>query len=163
MADLSPMGFVPEEVEDMGDGFKVLPPGIYTVVIVDSEVKDTASKTGKMLVLQYQVAEGQQQGETLIDRINIKNQSQQAEKIGQSQLKNICDAIGHTGFLKDSEQLHGKAFSAKVSIEKFTSNKSGKELESNKIDKRMPKQTPETHAAKTTTAGNPEPAKKSAW
>jgi hypothetical protein len=38
MADLSPLGFIPEQVEDLGDGFKVVPPGIYDVVIVESDV-----------------------------------------------------------------------------------------------------------------------------
>ena len=37
MADLGPLGFNPAEVENMGDGFKVLPPGIYTVIIVEPE------------------------------------------------------------------------------------------------------------------------------
>ncbi len=139
MADLTPLGFVPENVEEMD--FKLIPPGIYPVVIVDSDVTDTKKKDGKMLVIKYQVTEGQCVGDTLTDRLNIQNPSDIAQKIGLSQLKNICDAIGHTGQLMDSNQLHGKQLSVKVVIDKFKSNKDGKELESNKIDKRMEKQT----------------------
>lgn len=146
MADLTPMGFSPETTEDMGDGFSIIPPGVYTVVIVNSEVQDTKAAGGKMLVLKYQVVEGAHTSQTLIDRLNIVNASEMAQKIGRSQLKNICDAIGFTGQLNNSEALHGKPFSVKVEIETFTSNNPknpGKELQSNKITKRMKKQSPE--------------------
>ena len=139
MADLSPLGFIPENIEDMGDGFKVVPPGIYDVVIVESDVKQTRSG-GKMLELKYQVVAGPNTGDFLTDRLNIDNASETAKRIGLSQLKNVCDAIGFAGMLKDSNQLHGKVFSVKVVVEKFESNKeAGKMLESNKIEKRMKK------------------------
>ena len=139
MADLSPLGFIPAEIEDMGDGFKVVPPGIYDVVIVESDVKPTRSG-GKMLELKYQIVAGPNAGDFLTDRLNIDNASETAKRIGLSQLKNICDAIGFAGMLKDSNQLHGKPFSVKVVVEKFESNKeAGKMLESNKIEKRMKK------------------------
>ena len=119
MADLAPLGFIPAEVENMGDGFKVLPPGIYTVIIVESEVADTKSTGGKLLNLTYQVVDGPYMGDSLTDRINIVNKSDVAQKIGLSQLKHICDAIGHGGQLKDSTQLHGKPLSVKIGIESF--------------------------------------------
>ena len=139
MADLSTLGFIPENIEDMGDGFKVVPPGIYDVVIVESDVKPTRSG-GKMLELKYQVVAGPNTGDFLTDRLNIDNASETAKRIGLSQLKNVCDAIGFAGMLKDSNQLHGKVFSVKVVVEKFESNKeAGKMLDSNKIEKRMKK------------------------
>jgi len=144
MADLAPLGFNPAEVENMGDGFKVLPPGIYTVIIVESEVADTKSTGGKLLNLTYQVVDGPYMGDSLTDRINIVNKSDVAQKIGLSQLKHICDAIGHGGQLKDSTQLHGKPLSVKIGIESFN-NKEGKELQSNRIEKRMPKQAPQVN------------------
>jgi hypothetical protein len=112
-----------------------------------------------MLVLKYQILEGPNVGDTLIDRLNIQNKSDVAQKIGMSQLKNICDAIGFAGQLKDSNQLHGKPLSVKVVIEPFK-NKEGKMLDSNKIEKRMPRAAvmvgamppPAAPAAQTTTA-----------
>lgn len=140
MANLSPLGFDPANIEDMGDGFKVIPPGTYNVVIVDSDVQDTKTN-GKMLVLKYQIIDGPNVGDTVKDQINIVNKSDIAQKIGLSHLKHICDAIGHTGQLKDSSELHGKPLAVKVVIEKFESNKEkGKMLDSNKVEKRMPKQ-----------------------
>ena len=140
MADLTPLNFAPETTEDAGDGFTVIPPGIYPVCIVQSDVVDTKSGTGKMLVLDCQILEGPNTGDIIVDRLNIKNTSEVSQKIGLSQLKNICDAIGYTGQLKDSAQLHGKPYSIKVVVEGFVSNKTGKTLNSNKVEKRMPRQ-----------------------
>ena len=138
MADLTPLGFNPANVEDMGSGFSVIPPGLYNVMIVESAVKDTKTG-GKLLELKYQIIDGQHVGSSLTDRINIQNSSETAQKIGLSQLKHICDAVGFAGVLKDSNQIHGKPFSVKVTVEQFQSNKDGKMLDSNKIEKRMSK------------------------
>ena len=160
MADLSPLGFIPAEIEDLGDGFKVVPPGIYDVVIVESDVKPTRSG-GKMLELKYQIVAGPNAGDFLTDRLNIDNASETAKRIGLSQLKNICDAIGFAGMLKDSNQLHGKPFSVKVVVEKFESNKeAGKMLESNKIEKRMKKGSAAAAASAPTTE---QPRAAAAW
>lgn len=160
MADLSPLQFAPETTEDLGDGFKVVPPGTYNVVIVESDVKDTKAG-GKMLVMKYQIIDGPQVGETVKDQLNIVNSSDMAQKIGLSQLKNICDAIGHTGQLKDSNQLHGKPFAVKVVVEKFESNTTpGKMLDSNKVEKRMKKQAASTAA---TQAHAEQPRQAAAW
>lgn len=146
MANMAPLNFDPSQVEDLGDGFKVVPPGTYNVIIAESDVKDTKSG-GKILELKYQIIDGQCVGDTVVDRINIVNSSDKAQKIGLSQLKNICDAIGHKGQLTNSELLHGKPLAVKVVIEKFESNTTpGKMLDSNKVEKRMPKQAASTSA-----------------
>ena len=143
MADLAPLGFNPDNVEHM-DTFEVIPPGSYPVVIVESDVKDTKEKTGKILELKYQIIEGPHTSKTLIDRLNIINKSDVAQKIGQSQLKDICEAIGFKGQLTNSEALHGKPFSVSVEVETFKSNKNDKNLQSNKIAKRMTRQAAQT-------------------
>jgi len=157
MADLSGMGFDPAEVESMGSGFSIVPPGIYTVMVVKSDVADT-STGGKMLVMEYQVCDGPQTGSTLTDRLNIRNNSDVAQKIGLSQLKDVCDAIGFVGKLTDSSKLHGKPFSVKVVVEPFVSNKTGKSLDSNKIEKRMKRQ-----AASMSEAAPAQKAANSGW
>jgi len=145
MADLTPLNYNPDNVEDMGDGLKVVPPGIYNVVIVESDIKDNKNKTGKLLEFKYQIMDGQHVGDTLTDRINLTNPNETCQKIGQSELKHICEAVGHKGQLTDSTQLHGKPLAVKVVIEKFKSNKDpNKELESNKVEKRMFKQSVST-------------------
>ena len=143
MADLTALGYDPAKVEDIGEGnFSVVPPGIYHVIIVNSELKDNRAGNGKFLEISYQIIEGQFIGKTVKDRINVMNPSETALRIGLSQLKKICDAVGHKGQLKDSCQLHGKLMAIKVSIEEFESNKEpGKMLQSNRVESRMPKQS----------------------
>jgi len=145
MADLTPLNFAPENVEDLGDGFKVLPPGIYSVIIADSKVVDTKKGDGKRLVLIYQVTEGPNTGDTLEDGLNVMNPNSKCQNIGLSQLKNVCDAIGFTGTLTNSEMIHGKPLSVKVSIKPSDkiNEKTGKPFDNNEIDKRMVKQAPQ--------------------
>ena len=93
MADLTTLNFDPAQTEDMGDCFKVLPPGHYNVVIVESAVNNTKAGNGKLLELKYQVIEGAHTGDTLTDRLNLVNPSELAQKIGLSQLKKTAIGI----------------------------------------------------------------------
>lgn len=146
MADLSALAINPETIEH-ADVFSLLPPGIYTVIITGSELKDTRNGKGKYLELQYQIIGGTKTGEVITDRLNIVNQSQKAQAIGLSQLKDVCDAVGHKGQLTASEQLHGKALSIKIEIEKDAyTTQNGEKRDSNNIVKRLPKQAPQMAA-----------------
>ena len=73
--------------------FTPIPAGTYTVNIDDSEIKPTKSG-GQMAVFRLRVVEGQHAGRTIFARINISNPSQEAERIGQSQLSALCHAAG---------------------------------------------------------------------
>jgi len=141
MADLTPLNYKPEEAEDMGQGFDLIQPGTYPVIIVDSDIRDTKAGTGKYLDLEYQIIEGPDIGKKINDRLNIRNPSEVAQKIALSNLKHICDAIGFAGSLSDSNQLHGKPFSVTVGVEEFKSENTGKMRKSNTISRRMAKQS----------------------
>lgn len=165
MADLTGMGFNPAEAEDMGEGFTLVPPGIYTVIIAKSELKDTKTRNGKFLELSCQIVEGPHTGTVIFDRLNVRNPSEIAQKIGLSDLKHICDAIKFAGQLTDSAQLHGKPYSVKVDVENFQSDKDGTTKQSNKISKRMVRQKPTAASAPPTQPGakQPQQAAAAAW
>ena len=165
MADLTPLKYDPSKIEDVGEGgFRVIPPGTYNVVIVNSALRDTRAGDGKVLELTYQIIEGREVGGTVTDRINLVNPSETAQKIGLSQLKKICDAIGHRGQLKDSNQLHGKPLAVKVAVEEFESNKEpGKMLKSNRVESRMPRQSAAAAAPPPQPAGGEEQRPAVAW
>jgi len=121
-------------------GFEIIEPGWKKVVITASEVKDTSSGKGKMLVFTYELQDGT--GRTVIDRLNIVNLSEVAQKIGRGALGKIAVAIGHKDTLSRTEPLHGRPFEAKLTVEDFESNKpedkdpvtgKGKMLKSNKV------------------------------
>lgn len=160
MADLSALNYDPAKTEDVGEGgFRVIPPGIYNVIISNSELKDNRAGNGKYLEVTYQIIEGREFiGKTVKDRLNIIHTDPKTQKFAHSQLKKICDAVGHKGQLKDSNQLHGKPMSIRVVIEEFESNKEpGKILQSNRVESRMPKQSAITVAPPSAESGQEQP------
>jgi len=132
MADLTGANLDPNVEENTG-GFTVVPEGKYQVVIVGDNLKDTKAGTGKILELKVQIVDGEHRGATVVDRLNIINQSDVAQKIGQGQLKRICNLCGVSYPPSDTTGLIGKPMQATVKTEEFTSNNTGNLLKSNKI------------------------------
>lgn len=129
------MGFdfnADEAAAEYKAGFEVIPPGIYSVVIVESTMKPNKSKNGSFLEFKYELQDGSKRH--VIDRLNIVNQSEVAQKIGRAALGKIAQCAGHKGILKNTDALHGRPFSVKIVIDEFESNtEKGKMLKSNKV------------------------------
>ena len=132
MADLSNTSLDPD-VEENSGGFTVVPEGKYQVVIVGDKLTNTKAGTGKILELKVQIIDGEHRGTTVIDRLNIINQSDIAQKIGQGQLKRICNLCGVSYPPADTTGLIGKPMQATIKVEKFTSDRTGNLLKSNNI------------------------------
>lgn len=96
--------------------FAPIPAGVYTVAVTDSEVKPTKSG-GTQAVFHLQVVDGQFAGRKVFARINVRNASPEAERIGQSQLSALQHACGVLQ-LQDTAQLHGKVVRARVTVRK---------------------------------------------
>lgn len=103
--------------------YEPIPAGVYTVGIVDSDVKSTQSG-GTMAVFTLQVADGEFTGRKVFARINVRNPSPKAEQIGQSQLSALLHACGVMQ-MQDTAQLHGKVIRARVVIRKDDTGKYG--------------------------------------
>lgn len=114
MADLD-MDFNPAEVPEDDRSFEPLPAGDYTMQVIDSEIKPTKSGEGQQLVLTMEVIEGPLSNRRVWDRLNIRNQSADAQRIAQRSLADLCLAVGLAS-LKNSEDLHFKPFTGKVAI-----------------------------------------------
>lgn len=120
-------------VQESTGAFTVLPAGKYKACLVADELRDNSAGTGKILELKIQIMEGQFAGEMLTDYINITNPNPKAQSIGQGTLKRICNLCSVPYPPQDTAGLMGKPLGIDVKVEKFTSNTTGKELESNKI------------------------------
>ena len=119
---LLPSVFVPEETDDME--FKPLKAGWYPAELVKSELKTTKDKKGKYLSFQFKVTEDandeSSEGRFVFTNLNIVNSNETAVKIAHSDLKAICEAVGHKGELEDTVDLHNIPLMIKVSYKPET-------------------------------------------
>jgi hypothetical protein len=133
----------------------VLPPGKYTVQIVNSEMRPTSNGLGQYLWLELDVLDGEHAGRKLFDRLNLVNANTQTVEIAQRTLSAICHATGKMQ-VTDSEQLHLIPLQADVTVQP-PKNGYG---ETNKIRYRPLDQTPAApKAAAPPRPQQPAPAK----
>lgn len=120
---MSFLNFNAEEVEP-NKPFEPIPAGDYIGKVVSSEIKPTASGTGEYLKIEIEVLGPTFAGRKVFDQLNIRNENTEAERIGRSQLSALCHAIGVLR-VSDSNELHGKPFSFKTTIEKDATGQYG--------------------------------------
>jgi hypothetical protein len=121
MASLG-MTFDPNTVDPStgGGDFKLLPVGPAELEIRESEVKPNSKGTGTVAAfvayhtgLDYPECRDQK----VFININLTNESAQAQAIGQGEFSALCAAIGETGTVEDTEQLHFRPFYAELKHE----------------------------------------------
>lgn len=99
--------------------FEALPKGRYLASIDDTELKDTRAKNGQYLEVTLVVlAPKEHKNRKLWARLNVKNSSEVAERIGREQFNALCMAALGTVQVAKTESLHNKKVIAHVSIEK---------------------------------------------
>ncbi len=96
--------------------FELLPPGRYSVQIVQSEMRATRAGNGQYLWLEMDVIEGPHQGRKIWDQLNLVNPNQQTVEIAQRTLSAICHAVGQMQ-VTDSEQLHFRPMQVTLAVE----------------------------------------------
>ena len=83
----------------------LLPKGDYQAKVVESAVVPTASGSGEMLKLVFEVTAGDFRRRRIVERLNIVNPHATAQRIAQEMLARLCAAAGLAG-IADSEELH---------------------------------------------------------
>lgn len=122
MADLG-FDYNAEDHKPM-DSFEPVPPDKYEAMIVESEVKDTASGTGKGLSLKWKIISGEYENRIIFDYVNLQNANPQATEIGQRQLSSICRAVGNLK-INDSAELHDIPCILDVKVQPAGNDKKG--------------------------------------
>lgn len=104
-----------------------LPNGIFKLEIEASEVKPTSTGSGTFLATTVSVVEPEEfKGRKIFNNnYNLENSNPKAEEIGKKQFASLCRAIGIDS-VEDSEELHFRAFVAKVGRGKPSVGKDGK-------------------------------------
>lgn len=115
---LLPNVFVPEEAKS--SGFEPIPAGWYEAELIKSELKSTKAKDGKYLSFCFKVIDGDCDGRMIWTNLNIVNKNETAVAIAQGDLKAICESVGFSGELEDTEDLHNIPLAIKVSLKEET-------------------------------------------
>lgn len=151
MVDLNDLNLDPNVKEQ--SEYTVIPEGNYNAVIIQDKLVNTKAGTGKLLELKWQIVDGEFKNETIIDRLNIMNQSLEAQKIGQGQLKRICTLCNVVYPPQNTQGLIGKPVSIRIKHETFTSNTTGNELTSMKVSGYSPAKQEQPKSGPTTNDG----------
>lgn len=114
------LDFDSSAVEPVSMGFEPLSPGWYTMRIVDTEVRPSKSGGGDYLKVEFDIL-GSVHGNTGKGRkhwenFNLWNSNEKAQQIARGQFSALCRACGKVGLVRDSSELHGKTFDAKLRI-----------------------------------------------
>ena len=110
-----PETFNSAEIPEDDRNFDPIPIGQYKMQVIESKIEDTKSGSGQMLTLTLEVVEGQFANRRIWDRLNVRNDNPDAQRIAQRALADLCLAIG-VAQLRDTDELHFKPFMARVGI-----------------------------------------------
>jgi hypothetical protein len=110
-----PEDFNPNDVPEDDRSFEPIPAGDYAMQVIESDIKPTKSGSGDQLILTLEVTEGPMTNRRIWDRLNIRNQNADAQRIAQRALADLCLAVG-VASLRNTEELHFKPFVGRVTI-----------------------------------------------
>lgn len=102
---------LPEQTND----FAPLPAGEYIASIKDVELRQTKNGMGQYLKLKLQIEAPTHTGRIVFSNLNIRNQSEVAQNIGQAQLGSIMRAAGLVELIAP-DQLIGTTLGIKLAI-----------------------------------------------
>lgn len=91
--------------EEPISNFDPLPAGDYVAQIIESDVTDTRSGSGRILKLTWAIAEGPHEHRQFWQNINYRNQNAKAQEIGKRQLDEVVWSTGIT-HLSNTEEMH---------------------------------------------------------
>jgi len=108
--------FDSDDHDDMDGGFDPMPKGDYLCKVVETEINETSAGTGKYIKVKFEVIQGDFKGRFVWTNINIINPNPVAVEIAKKELATLCRAIGKSGTIKDTNELHGIPLTVKVKI-----------------------------------------------
>ena len=124
ITDITGKAFDADEHEKMRE-FDALPPDWYLAGINDAQLKQARSGKGTYLAVTFEILDGEYRGRKLWANMNIRHDSETAQRIGQQELATLSVAVGiHR--LEDSAELNGKTLYIRVTAKP---NKDSGEIE----------------------------------
>lgn len=87
--------------------FAPIPSGEYLAQIVDSDLVPNKKGTGDLLELTYAICDGPMKGRKVWARLNLRNESEVAQDIGNRQFASVREATGVPS-PRDTQELHNR-------------------------------------------------------
>lgn len=120
--------FNPQDHDTEQKEFSLLPEMIAELEVESSKANEKNNDSYFRLDVVYSVRAPEEfEGRKIFDGFNLVHSNAQAAEISNRQFASLCRAIGHTGALADSEDLHLKPFVAKIKVKGASKGKDGKE------------------------------------
>ncbi len=103
---------------------KTVPIGEYTAMLVSSDVKVSQKNPENQYAnMKWEIVSGEHAGVCLYFMLHYWNVNPKTKAWAKKYLREMCDAVGFVGLLRDISELHSKLFNLHVTIE--TSEKYG--------------------------------------
>jgi len=110
-----------------------LPLDKYSVVIVDTQYKETQAKTGTRLVFTLRVTKGQYTGVEIPYGINYTNPNPTSQAIGRQELASIFWATIKRSSINDTRELYNIEFMAQIGPGDPVTNNQGEQVTYNEV------------------------------
>lgn len=104
-------------VEKRESQYELLPAGWYTAQVTDSEIVTLRTGNGQAIKLTFDILSEGYRGRKVWARLNVRHTNQDAERIAQQQLRELCESVGIARF-NDTVELHNKPVQVKIKIRK---------------------------------------------
>ena len=91
------LGYIDPNAEQRKADFERIPDGWYPAQLIEADVVATKDGTGQRLPYKVEIIEGKYAGRkvNMINGMNIVNRSAEAQRIGQSELRQLSEACGY--------------------------------------------------------------------
>jgi hypothetical protein len=117
ISNIIPGGFNSANIDpQQARSTEVLPVGVYTAEITNSEVRELKSGNGTGLSLEFTIIDPAPfAGRKVFQNLNLVHTNEQAQQIGQAQLSSLCRSTG-IEVLQDSDELFQKILKIRTKI-----------------------------------------------
>jgi len=112
-----PKTFNIDDLDLSGGSLVHIPDGTYPAICINSEIKQTSSGNGQMIVFTFAITGLQHNGAQLIERLNVVNPNETAMKIAYQTLGKIAKALNMQQTPSDTTMIHNKPLMIDVKTE----------------------------------------------
>jgi hypothetical protein len=121
--------------QEEGNSWGLIPVGEYVAQVIETSVAPPKSGNGYMLTLVWKILEGEYENRQLWQMITYLHPNEVAQTIGRKTIRDLCNATGVDGAVRDAEIFLYKPARIRVGVEK---DKNGIYEDKNRVSRIAP-------------------------